>query len=348
LEATIKYFILGGIASCVLINGISWLFSITNTLDYFSVKFYLIHQINVNNKLELLFIITCFIFTFLFKMSAFPCHVWSPDVYEGIWTPITAYFAVVIKSVVFLFFVRIFCYVFVDLIILWQPFFLISSLGSIIIGCLGSLLQYKIKRFLAYTSINQVGFLLLGISTVSLKGIASAFLFLFIYLIMSLIFFTILLNTQHFVHKIKLVFLSDLRSLDYYNSNISLPLIITLFSMAGIPPLAGFFTKFYVLLNAISYAFYFTSFLILLTSVISAYYYLNFIKNILFEQRYFINIFYFNTFPIKFSSIITEIGILWVLTILLLSFLFIPFLLYDLPLILSLNCKYLLSCQLKN
>lgn len=359
LEASIKYFILGGIASCIFVNGLSWLFSITNSLDFFFIKFHFLSLENQTNLIcepNLIFILSCFTFTFLFKISAFPCHVWSPDVYEGVWTPITAYFVLVIKTTIFVFFARIFNYVFSDLIILWQPLILISAIGSILIGCFGALLQYRIKRFLAYTSINQVGFLLLGLSTSTINGLTTSFLFLFVYLIMNIIFFIIILNTNHFVHDTKLIFLSDLRSLDYHNSDISILLILTLFSMAGIPPLAGFFTKFCILLHAVSHNFYFITLIILISSLISAYYYLNFIKNMLFEQRRLFIAYQFNYIDIEFklkyylhiNNWFTQYSILLYTTFFLLFFILIPALSHDLPLTLSLNCKYFLSYDFNN
>jgi len=131
--------------------------------------------------------------------------------------PVTAYFAIVIKSVVFGFFVRIFGYVFYSVAVLWQPLFMIAAIGSIAVGSFGALVQRRIKRFLAYTSINQVGFLLLGLALCDLEGISSAFLFLFIYLLMNIIFFNLILNAKHFIEDNQLIFLSDLYSLAQYD-----------------------------------------------------------------------------------------------------------------------------------
>ena len=116
---------------------------------------------------------------------------------------------------------RVFSYIF-NSIVLWQFFFLISGLGSIIIGCLGALLQKRIKRFLGYTSINQVGFLLLGLSLNSISGLSSSIMFLIIYIIMSLIFFGIILNIKHFTQKFQIIFLTDLYSVSGKNFDINL------------------------------------------------------------------------------------------------------------------------------
>tara|TARA_B110001469_G_C9459616_1_gene231688 strand:- start:146 stop:502 length:357 start_codon:yes stop_codon:yes gene_type:complete len=116
--------------------------------------------------------------------------------------------------------------------------------------------QYRIKRFLAYTSVNQIGFLIVGISLANIQGVSASFLFLLIYLIMNLLFFGILLNIEHFTNNLKIIFLVDLYSIDYYNSKINIIWTITFFSMAGIPPTAGFFSKFSILLNSINYSYY--------------------------------------------------------------------------------------------
>ena len=268
LESALKYFILGGIASSILLYGISFIFIITSSLDFFYIKYYFLMNNNTLNFLDILFVISCLTLSFFFKLSAFPCHMWAPDVYEGIWTPITAFFAIVVKMVLFIFVIRVFCYVFSS-VLLWQSFFLISGCGSIIIGCLGALLQKKIKRFLAYTSINQIGFLLLGLSTNNFSGISSSLMFLMVYILMNIIFFGVLLNIQHFTQKFQIIYLTDLYSINSQNFDLNFIWIITLFSMAGIPPLAGFFIKYYILLSLINLSLYFTTFLILILSTIS-------------------------------------------------------------------------------
>jgi len=294
LESAVKYFILGGVASCIFLYGISLLFICVNSLDFFTVKLFLSNcQSNWLIQFDLVLVILCFIFTFLFKISAFPCHVWSPDVYEGVWTPITAYFSIVVKSVVFAFFTRIFIYVFSSILIIWQLFMLIAGLGSIIVGCLGALIQRKIKRFLAYTSINQVGFLLVGLATFDLHGVSAAFLFLFIYLVMSILLFGLILNVKHFTEKVQLIYLNDLYTLARSDLTFGNIWVITLFSLAGVPPLAGFFSKFLILTSAINNSFFFSVIIILIFSTISSYYYLNFIRYILFEKKKITNLFFF-------------------------------------------------------
>ena len=334
IESAFKYFILGGVASSIFLYGISYIYIISSSLDFFYIKFFLLNNYTTSNFLEILFIISSFSISFLFKLSAFPCHIWAPDVYEGIWTPITAFFAIVVKITLFVFAMRVFSYIF-NSIVLWQFFFLISGLGSIIIGCLGALLQKRIKRFLGYTSINQVGFLLLGLSLNSISGLSSSIMFLIIYIIMSLIFFGIILNIKHFTQKFQIIFLTDLYSVSGKNFDINLIWVITLFSMAGIPPLAGFFTKYYILLNLINYSLYSISLIILLLSTLSCFYYLNFIKYLLFEKKKLNTLYFFDIQSLQ--------GIIFIiLSISLITFILSCSFLFNQILFLSFCCKYIL------
>jgi len=274
---------------------------------------------------------------FFFKLSVFPCHMWTIDTYEGIWLPCTAFFAIVVKLVMFVFTMRVFGYVFSSIFI-WRFFFIVGGCGSIIVGCLGAIIQKRIKRFLAYTSINQIGFLILGLSTNTLFGISSCILFLIIYIIMNIIFFGIILNIKHFTHNFQIIFLSDLYSLSQKEIHISLIWVLTLFSMAGVPPLAGFFTKYYILLNLTNLSFYYTVFFVLIFSTISSYYYLNFIKCILFEKKKLKTLYFFDAklFELRFLIIIVACCIL-------IFFIFILPLIFDKLMLLSFSCKYILQ-----
>ena len=336
LESALKYFILGGVASCLLLYGISLLFISINSLDFFSIKYFLIHEVVWNERFDLLFIVICFSIAFFFKISAFPCFMWSPDVYEGIWLPVTAYFSIVVKATVFGFFLRIFTYVFSSILVIWQPIFIIAGIGSIVVGCFGAILQRRIKRFLAYTSINQVGFILLGTSLCNVHGISSTILFLIIYLIMNIIFFSLVLNVQHFTTNVQLIYLNDLYSLAQYNLFFGNIWVWTIFSMAGVPPLAGFFTKLFILSSILNQSFYWIVITALMFSTISSYYYLNFIKYILFENKKLINLFFFD---IKYLSLMWFIIIFFFLIIFLFIFIF--------PVVSSIVTKIAFSCLFK-
>ena len=310
---------------------------IVGSLDFFSIKYFFLFENNIVNSLDLVFIMSCLVISFLFKLSAFPCHMWTPDVYEGVWTPITAFFAIVVKTVLISFCMRIFCYIF-DSIDVWQFLFLASGCGSIIIGCFGAILQKRIKRFLAYTSINQIGFLILGIATNNINGLSSSIMFLFIYVIMSIIFFGILLNIKHFTKNFQIIFLTDLYSINSTEFDMNSFWVLTLFSMAGIPPLAGFFIKYYIILNLINLSFYWLTIIILFFSTISSYYYLNFIKYILFEKKSLKNLYFFD---IKFSS---EINLILFICIFIVTFFtLIIYYMHSQLLLLSFSCKYILQ-----
>jgi NADH-quinone oxidoreductase subunit N len=240
----------------------------------------------------------------------------------------------------FIFFSRIFIYIFSNILIIWQPFFLIGSLGSIIIGSFGALNQYRIKRFIAYTSVNQVGFLIIGLSFSNIQSIAASFLFLLVYVLMNLIFFGILLNIEHFSNNLKIIFLVDLYSIDYYNSKINIIWTICFFSMSGIPPTGGFFTKFSIILFSLNNSYYLLVLIILFSTTISAYYYLTFIKYLLFEKKQLINLYF-----IDFNTTILNYYLLLINCWVLIFFFLLPIFFY-IPFIISINNKYLLSSDI--
>jgi len=337
IEASLKYFILGSVASSILLYGISFSLIVTTSLDFFSIKYFLLFSLNSKHYLDIMLIIFLLTIGLFFKLSIFPCHMWTLDVYEGIWIPCTAFFALVVKLTLFIFTIRIFCYVFSSIFI-WRLFFIVGGCGSIIVGCLGAMIQKRIKRFLAYTSINQIGFLLIGLTTNNIFGISSCLLFLLVYLIMNIIFFGIILNTKHFTQNFQIIFLNDLYSLNGNEVYIDLIWVLTLFSMAGIPPLAGFFSKYYILLNLTSLSFYYTVFLILIFSTISSYYYLNFIKCIFFEKKQLKTLYFFDAkvFELKFLIILFA-------SLILVFFIFLIPVIFDKLIILSFSCKYILQ-----
>jgi NADH-quinone oxidoreductase subunit N len=178
-------------------------------------------------------------------------------------------------------------------LLLLQPLFIIVSVGSIFVGSFGALRQHRIKRFLAYTSISQVGFILLGISSGTLLGIFSALLYLFLYIIMNLIFFTVFLNIEHIVFRKNIIYLSDLYGLNFYTKEAANHLAVTILSMAGLPPLGGFVGKLFLYFAIIESHLDFILVISLSTSLISTYYYLNFVRYIFFEKRLEFKVYYY-------------------------------------------------------
>lgn len=178
-------------------------------------------------------------------------------------------------------------------LIIFQSIFLFTSLGSLIVGSFGALKQIRIKRFLAYTSINQIGFILLGIASCSLLGLIASIMYLGLYIIMNLIFFSVFLRTEHAIIEKNVVYLSDLYGISSYSYETSIHFAITILSMAGLPPLGGFIGKLFIYFSAIEARLDFSLLFTLLISVLSAYYYLNCIRYIFFEKRGEYKLYYF-------------------------------------------------------
>lgn len=284
IESTIKYFSLGAISSGFLLLGISIIFGIIGSLDFLEIQIFLGSYQLISHFFEIKIGFLFILIGFLFKISAFPFHIWIVDVYEGIFSPITAFFAIVVKVCLILFFIRLTFNLMFNIIFFFQPLIIFSAIGSMLSGSIGALKQVRIKRFIAYTSINQVGFIMLGISSCNFLGLIASILYIILYSIMSIIFFTILLNTEHVLKKKSMVYLSDLYHFSLYNNENSKFLIVTILSMGGIPPLAGFFGKLFLYFSIIESRLDILLFVTLIISIISSYYYLNFVRYILFEK----------------------------------------------------------------
>ena len=205
--------------------------------------------------------------------------------YEGVLTPVTFFLATVVKLGVFAFFVRVLFFLLGTKLFLffWQPVFLFVAAASIVFGALGALVQTKIKRFIGYTSINQMGYLLVGVSSGDTLGLQAAFLHLNFYLVAVLSFFSVILYYRRPDTGCEAVFISQLSQLGRHNWAIAVVLSLTLFSMAGVPPLAGFFGKFFLFFSAFKAGNHSLLLLALVTNVISAFYYLRIVKCIFFE-----------------------------------------------------------------
>lgn len=311
IESAIKYFSLGAISTGILLFGISLLFGLVGSLDFLELQLFL-SNISQNSgvifelKISILFIL----FGFFFKLSAFPCHWWVADVYEGIWTPITAFFAIVIKVGLLLFFFRVIYNILFNCISVFQPIFIFVSIGSMLVGTFGALKQVRIKRFIAYASISQVGFIMLGLASSSLGGLIASISYLIIYVLMTIAFFILILNTEHIVTKKNIVYLSELYCFSIYSPKFARYLAIVLLSMAGIPPLGGFIGKLFIYVVAIDAGLDSAVFLSLLISIISTYYYLNFIHYTWFVKFNKIRLYYFN---LNFVLNLFLIGILLLL-----------------------------------
>jgi len=218
-----------------------------------------------------------------FKISAVPFHMWAPDVYEGSPTSVTLFFAMVPKIAALTVFIRFLYVPFLNLIDQWQIIIIFLSIASMFFGAIAAIGQTNIKRLVAYSSIGHIGYTLAGLATGSNEGIQSAIVYISIYVVMNLALFSCLLmlkrNNQYYEE------IDDLSGLSKNHPLLSLSLLVILFSLAGIPPLAGFFAKFYIFKAVIEQSMYFLAIVGLLSTVVAAFYYLRIIKIIYFDKE---------------------------------------------------------------
>jgi proton-translocating NADH-quinone oxidoreductase chain N len=285
-EAGLKYFILGAFASGILLFGISLVYGLTGTTNFEDLAKILVGvyeaDMVVPNGLTIgVIFIAC---ALLFKATAAPFHMWAPDVYEGAPTVVSTFFAVVPKIAILGLFVRLFMYSFHDLMDSWQQVILISAALSMVVAAFTALTQRKIKRFLAYSSVGHVGYLLIGLGTGTVEGIQGLLIYTLIYVFMTLNAWTFLLSAEFSTKKGNAIYFTDLTALSKINPLLAITFTCTLFSMAGVPPLAGFTAKMYVFFSAMEGSMYFIAVLGVLTSVVGAFYYLRFIKIMYFEK----------------------------------------------------------------
>jgi NADH-quinone oxidoreductase subunit N len=292
-EAGLKYFILGAFSSGILLLGISFIYGAVGTTGFENLgKFFIgfdflnfsTDLFDINNRIILGVI--CVFIGVLFKLTAAPFHMWAPDVYEGSPFFITILFSVVPKIGLLGIAIKIFYFALYEGLFYWQSVGLLCSILSIGIGTLKALQQNKIKRFLAYSSIGHVGFLLLGFSTGTILGIQGLLFYLVIYTVMMINIWAIIISLKVKNNNyVQVKYINDLQGLSKSNPLLAYTLAINMFSMAGVPPLAGFFAKFYLLFSGLESSFNVLVILSILFSVISAFYYIRFIKIIFFDDN---------------------------------------------------------------
>ena len=276
-ESGIKYFVLSALSSGLLLYGCSLLYGFTDSINFVDIQESLDPK-NVGAVFAMVFILV----GLAFKISAVPFHMWTPDVYEGAPTSITNFFAVVPKIAGLAIFIRFMDIPFKNILIEWQTIVIFMSIASMILGSVAAIGQTNIKRLMAYSSIGHMGFILAGIATGSQSGYASSILYLSIYSIMNLgAFACIYLMRQDGIYSEKI---EDLAGLSKKRPMMALAFLIIFFSLAGIPPLGGFFAKFYVFMTVIENEMYFLAVVGLLSTVIAAFYYIKVIKVIYFDD----------------------------------------------------------------
>ena len=285
-ESGVKYFIMGVLSSGILLYGLSLIFAFTNSTDFFEISNVINSSIQNNTNFLIInsgfILVLCGLF---FKIAIVPFHMWAPDVYEGSPTPITAYFTTIPKIGAIAFLIKFLNIPFQGYSDTWVQILYLVSVASMILGSVAAINQYNIKRLLAYSSISHVGFMLIGVLTANQIGIKSLQLYIFIYLINVLGIFTCILCLKNKINGYYLENINNYSGLLKANPFISFCLAIFLFSSAGLPPLAGFFGKLYILISAVESKFYVLSIIAIFTSVISAFYYLKIIKHIFFDKQ---------------------------------------------------------------
>ena len=277
-EAGVKYFVLSALSSGLLLYGCSLIYGFSN-----STNFVLIAENLNSNNYGLTFGIVFILVGLAFKISAVPFHMWAPDVYQGSPTSVTLFFAVLPKIAALTVFIRFLYIPFINMIDQWQMIVVFLSIASMLFGAIAAIGQKNLKRLIAYSSIGHMGYALAGLSVGSNEGIQSAIVYISIYLIMNLAFFSCLFmirKSENYFENIE-----DLSGLSKNHPILSISLMIVLFSLAGIPPLAGFFAKFYIFMAVIEQSMYFLAVIGLLSTVIAAYYYLRIIKIIYFDPE---------------------------------------------------------------
>ena len=283
-EAGIKYFLLGSVASGLLLLGSALIYWLTGETSFIGISNYIWYEPLVENNIESIVSLSIaamfIVVALLFKLAAAPFHVWAPDVYEGSPTIVTSFFAIVPKIATLGLLVELLIGPFAPIFKELQPFIIISALLSIFIGSLGAINQSKIKRLVAYSAIAHMGFMLIGVSTGALNGIVATLIYIVIYMVTSLNTFTFILSLN------SPIYISQLAGLSRLNPTLAFTFCLTLFSMAGIPPLAGFISKYLILLSAIENNLYFVATIAIILSVIGSFYYLRLIKWIFFKDSY--------------------------------------------------------------
>ena len=341
-EANIKYFLVSILSSGLLLCGILLAYSVFGTTNYSSINT-ILNLWEQNGRLSIIdsgvypnyflfiiFVMLSFIVTgILFLLSAFPGHSYAPEVYEGSPDGITAFFVIPVKIAAFGTLIYLLFFTFKAALFSITLFLWIASAVSMLIGAINALTETKIKRFIAYSSINQIGFLVMAFASGTIESVRAAFIFMIIYIISNVLFFLIYLNTRDVNTNRPLIYMNDLKYFAKKNPLLSFMLLLILANMAGLPPFAGFFGKYFLLLHTYESGYKVLVIIGLITSLISAFYYFRLIHTMWFEateQRY--------DLVLNFQSKLSKVQ---VLSCFVLSYILITFILYTDNIIAFLN-----------
>ena len=282
-ESGLKYFVLGALSSGLLLYGASLVYGFSGATSFEAIgnsvsNIMLSGDLSIGLLIGLVFIAAAL----AFKVSAVPFHMWTPDVYEGAPTPVTAFFSAAPKIAAMAVLIRIFMDPFYDAFEQWQQIIIFISIASMVLGAFAAILQKNIKRLLAYSSIGHVGYALVGLAAGSEDGIRGVLVYLAIYMVMTIGAFGCVLAMRRRGQMIENI--DDLAGLSKSNPAMAIVFSIFMFSMAGIPPLAGFFGKLYVFMAAVNADLIGLAIIGVLTSVVGAYYYIRIVKVIYFDK----------------------------------------------------------------
>jgi NADH-quinone oxidoreductase subunit N len=280
-EAGLKYFVLGALSSGMLLYGASLIYGFAGSTQ-FSVIATVAQDVSAGQNIGLIIGLVFLMVGLAFKISAVPFHMWTPDVYEGAPTPVTAFFAAVPKLAAMALLVRVLATGFPGVGIKWQQIVVFLALASMILGALSAIGQTNIKRLIAYSSIGNIGFALVGLAANNTEGIQGVLIYLAIYMAMTLGAFACILAMRRADGPVENI--SELAGLSQTNPAMAFILAALLFSLAGIPPLAGFFAKFYVFLAAVKSGLWPLAIIGVVASVVGAYYYLRIVKIMYFDE----------------------------------------------------------------
>jgi NADH-quinone oxidoreductase subunit N len=276
-EAGLKYFVLGALSSGMLLYGASLIYGFTGTVSFAGIA-----AAAKEGSIGIVFGLVFLLAGLCFKVSAVPFHMWTPDVYEGAPTPVTAFFASAPKVAALAVFTRVALTAFPGIALQWQQIVVFVAIASMVLGSFAAIGQTNIKRLMAYSSIGHMGFALVGLAAGTVEGAQGVLVYIAIYVAMTLGTFAVILTMKRNGQPVETI--GDFAGLSRTNPLLAFFFAMLLFSLAGIPPLAGFFAKFYVFVAAIKAGLFTLAVVGVLASVVGAYYYLTIIKVMYFDE----------------------------------------------------------------
>src|ERR1700736_6407843 len=276
-EAGLKYFVLGALSSGMLLYGASLIYGFTGTVSFAGIA-----ASAKTGSIGIVFGLVFLLAGLCFKVSAVPFHMWTPDVYEGAPTPVTAFFASAPKVAALAVFTRVALTAFPGILAQWQQIVVFVAIASMALGSFAAVAQKNIKRLWAYSSIGHMGFALVGLAAGTVEGAQGVLVYIAIYVAMTLGTFAVILTMKR--NGLHVENISDFAGLSRTNPTLAYLFAMLLFSLAGIPPLAGFFAKWYVFVAAIKAGLFTLAVVGVLASVVGAFYYLTIIKVMYFDE----------------------------------------------------------------